>query len=142
MKKNKLIEAELRRLAGENDGLLMPETVVEAARSKSSPLHSRFEWNNGRAAEAYRIWQARQLIRVVVETIPGVKGEHEVFVSLTTDRKGGGYRVTTEVLSAKEMREQLLSDALAELVFFQHKYARLKELAEVFKAIRRVRHKK
>lgn len=137
--KTKALGSILRRLADENDGILMPEKVVDAARPKSSPLHSRFEWHDGKAAEAYRIWQARQLIRVVVETIPGVKGEHEVFVSLTTDRRGGGYRVTTEVLSRKEMREQMLSDALNELHLFQQKYARLKELALVFSAIRKVR---
>jgi len=138
--KSKVI-SELKRIATENDGILQPETVVEEARSKSSPLHSRFTWDNTKAAHEYRIWQARQLIRVVVDVIEGSEGKHEVFVSLTTDRKDSGYRMVTTVLSDRDMRQQMLRDAMMELEMFQKKYIRLKELASVFAAIKRVRHK-
>lgn len=138
MKRQTKIVVVLKRLARENDGLLLPEQVVEAARPITSPLHSRFEWNNGRAAEKYRIWQARQLLRVCIETIPQSKDPVEVFVSLSADRREGGYRVQTEVLSDADMRRMLLSDALAELELFREKYARLRELAIVFKAIRQI----
>lgn len=130
------IVRELKNLAEQNDGLLLPETVVEAAKPADSPLHSRFEWNNAKAGHSYRLWQARHLIRVCVETLPQTKEPVEVFVSLTSDRKEGGYRVQTEVLSDREMRRQLLADALAELRCFAGKYARLKELSKVFSAIR------
>ena len=56
------IQAALQEIAANNDGILRPEIVVEAARAKTSPLHSSFEWDNTRAAEAHRLWQARQLI--------------------------------------------------------------------------------
>lgn len=138
MKKKAKIISILKRLTRENDGLLLPETVVDAARPENSPLHSSFEWNNGRAAEKYRIWQARKLLRVCVETIPQSKEPVEVFVSLRSDRDEGGYRIQTDVLSDSEMRKILLADALAELELFREKYARLRELAIVFKAIRRV----
>lgn len=142
MKKQTNIIVVLKRLANENDGLLLPEQVVEAARPPASPLHSRFEWNNGKAAEKYRIWQARQLLRVCVETIPQSKEPVEVFVSLSRDRKEGGYRIQTEVLSDAEMRRALLSDALSELELFREKYARLRELSLVFQAIRRIKNRK
>jgi len=137
MKENRTI-AELKRIAEENGGILKPEVVVEEARPKSSPIHSRFTWDDSKAAHEHRLWQARQLIRVVVEVIEGVKGRHEVFVSLSSDRKESGYRVMTEVLSKSELRRQMLSDALNELVLFQEKYQRLKELAAVFSSIRKV----
>lgn len=139
--KNKVI-TELKRIATENDGILKPEIVVQEARPKTSPLHSRFTWDNTKAAHEYRLWQARQLIRVVVEVIDGIKGKHEIFVSLSSDRKTSGYRVITDVLSERDLCEQMLKDALDELKTFQRKYARLKELAAVFSAIRRVRVKK
>lgn len=139
---NPKILKELKRIATENDGVLMPETVVDEARRVSSPLHSRFEWDNSKAGEAYRIWQARQLIRVVVEVIAGTDEKAEVFVSLTSDRKEGGYRVITDVLSDAQMREQLLRDALSELELFRDKYKRLRELAAVFAAIKKVRRKR
>ncbi|HUD75319.1 MAG TPA: hypothetical protein VMQ76_09630, partial [Terracidiphilus sp.] len=66
---NPVIIDALRAIADKNGGLLLPEKVVEAARPVSSPLHSWFEWNDNKAAENYRIWQARQLIRVTVQTI-------------------------------------------------------------------------
>jgi hypothetical protein len=138
--KNNVI-AELKRIAAENDGLLQPETVVDEARPVSSPLHPRFEWNDKVAGDQYRLWQARQLIRVVVEVITATGEKENVFVSLTSDRKESGYRVMTSVLSDSEMRQQMLADALAELECFREKYKRLQELAAVFSAIRKVRKK-
>jgi len=141
MKKTRqqIVEAELRRLAEKNGGLLSPEKVVESARHKTSPLHHCFEWDDSAAAEAYRLWQARQLIRVVVQEIPGTKAKTEVFVSLSTDRgQGAGYRLVTTVLSHEQMRAQLLEDARAELAVFRRKYAQLQELAEVFAAVDRL----
>jgi len=140
--KNKVV-AELKRIAAENGGILQPEVVVSEARPASSPLHSRFEWDNTLAGEKYRIWQARQLIRVVVEVLPGTNEKANVFVSLSPDREreSGGYRIMTEVLTDGQMRQQMLTDALDELELFRDKYKRLRELAEVFKAIRKVRKK-
>ena len=142
MKKNKVI-TELKRIARENGGLLQPEVVVEEARPKSSPLHSRFTWDDAEAAHAYRIWQARQLIRVSVEVLAGTKTEMDVFVSLSPDRQrdSGGYRIMTDVLSNQEMRAIMLKDALAELELFHEKYQKLKELSAVFAAIKKVRRK-
>jgi hypothetical protein len=142
MKPSKVV-AELKRIAQENGGVLQPETVVDEARPVSSPLHSRFEWDNTIAGQQYRIWQARQLIRVVVEVLAGTDDATNVFVSLSTDREkeSGGYRVMAHVLTDAQMRKQMLDDALAELRTFQEKYRRLKELVDVFAAIRRVKRK-
>lgn len=46
----------------EKDGRLTPNAVVEAAKDKASPLHEFFQWDNKKAAEAWRIEQARNLI--------------------------------------------------------------------------------
>lgn len=46
-------------------GRLTPEDVLAAARDKSSPLHDSFEWDDDAAAHAYRLDQARGLIRRV-----------------------------------------------------------------------------
>jgi hypothetical protein len=139
-KTNKVV-AELKRIAKENGGLLQPETVVEEARPATSPLHSRFTWDNTEAAHQYRIWQARQLIRVTVEVLAGTEETTEVFVSLTTDREreSGGYRTMVSVLSNRDMRSQLLEDARNDMRLFEEKYAKLTELAEVFSAMKKAR---
>jgi hypothetical protein len=49
----------------EDHGVLTPEYVVEAARPDDSPLHSRFQWDDAVAGEAWRREQARQLIQSV-----------------------------------------------------------------------------
>ena len=46
-------------------GQLAPEVVVEAAQDQDSPLHNYFEWSDEIAGHAFRIEQARQLIRSV-----------------------------------------------------------------------------
>lgn len=47
------------------DGHLTAEAVVSDAANPKSPLHSRFEWDNSKAAHEHRLEQARALIRSV-----------------------------------------------------------------------------
>lgn len=140
------IAKELQRIARLNGGLLQPEAVVDAARNKTSPLHSRFEWNDGKAADAYRLWQARQLIRVSVTMIGGDEDQEpeRAWVSLKSDRyeERGGYRSLVSVLSDEEMRAQLLHQAQEDMEGFREKYKRLQELSEVIEAMKRVQIRK
>jgi hypothetical protein len=134
----------LRHLAEQDGGTLKPEAVVDAARDPESPLHERFTWDDTKAAQEYRLWEARRLIRVCVEYLPGDKSEEPcpVFVSLTDDRAmGAGYRTLVDVMDDDELRERLLADALKELDGFRQRYDRVKELATVFLAIDRTRRK-
>lgn len=122
------------------NGQIKPEDVVEAASDESSPLHSWFEWDDTEAARAYRIWQARVLIRTRVTIIQDSQEPMRIFVNLTSERNEGlGYRELVSVMSNPDMREQLLADALEEMDRFRQKYEQLKELAEVFSAIKKVR---
>lgn len=146
MKRNSKVVQELRRIAKENEGVLQPELVVQAARLPSSPLHSHFTWDNGDAAEKYRLIEAQKLIRTTIELLPcpdGSKRPVRVFVSLRDERREeeSGYRLMTEVMDDTQMRQQLLNDALADLEAFQKRYESLQELAEVFTAVRKVRSK-
>lgn len=143
--KNPEIVAELRRLAAENGGILKPEAVVDAARDDESPLHSQFEWDDTEAAAAYRLYQARHLIARVVVTYESAAGktDHQVFVSVTTDRKaeGGGYRVLADALSDAELKAQMMADARASMLSFRAKYARLTELADVLNEMAKAEHR-
>lgn len=59
------VRERLEELTKAHGGVLTPEVVVEDARNESSPLHKHFEWSEKKAAEAFRIEQARRLIREV-----------------------------------------------------------------------------
>lgn len=142
------VVAEFQRIYNENGGILRAVDIVNAAREETSPLHSKFEWDDTKAAEAHRLHQARQLISVVVNVI-GNKNNNittRVWVSLSTDRQveNGGYRTLVDVMTSEEKRAQLLADALAELHVFQQKYSTLQELDSIFSVMRKitVRHKK
>ena len=135
------IAKELERICKDAGGVLRPVDVVAEAKKKVSPLHKCFEWNDGKAAQEYRLWQARELIRVSVCVLPGSDETFRVYASLKGDRKtpGGGYRTLADVLRMPDLRRQLLAEALEELHVFEEKYRRLTELAPIFTAARTVR---
>ena len=113
--------AELEELRVSNSGFLNPEHVVERARSENSALHRYFEWDDTEAAQAYRIQQARQVVRAVVRFLPAANRAPfavRAYLSLTSDRAAGlGYRATAEILDddarAAEALRQLERDVLA-----------------------------
>ena len=126
-----------RLAALEARGRLTPESVLRDAKCPDSVLHPQFEWDDSKAANEYRLWQARQIIRVSVTVIPNAEKEYHAYVSLKDDRKqeGGGYRSTVSVLKHSVRRDAMLREALEELDVFRRKYAILTELAPVFEAI-------
>ena len=57
-------------------GSLTAKRVVDAARPEGAPLHPEFEWDDPKAAEAYRENQARSLIRAI-EVIVEAQGPEQ-----------------------------------------------------------------
>lgn len=137
---NKQQRAELKTL--ERRGLLRPEDVVEFASDPDTALHSRFQWDDEKAGHAYRLWQARQLIKVVVEVVAKDTEPINAYVSLQSDRQTGGYRTLVSVLSDDEKREELLLQAWRELEFWERKYRQLEELAPIFEAASKAKKQK
>ena len=129
------IKQELERLR-RPDGLLMPVDVVNRARDPESVLHECFNWDDSDAAEQYRLWQARQLLRVVVSVLPGTDTMTKVNVSLYSDRaQGGGYRPLIAVLRDPSSRAALLEDARKDAQAFRERYSHLQEVAAIITAI-------
>lgn len=58
-------EQALIALSEQHGGNITPELVVRAAKSKDSPLHDYFDWDDKVAGGKWRIEQARELIRSV-----------------------------------------------------------------------------
>lgn len=140
--KQSIIIAELKEIARRHGGALRPAEVVAFAANPKTALHGRFEWDNTEAAEKWRLHQARNIIRVCIETNPALKKKFRIFVSLVPDRQDGeGYKSLDLVMKSANSREQLLADALAELETFRQKYATLKELAGIFREIKRIKVK-
>lgn len=140
MSKIEEVKVELETIAKVNGGILRPADVVKFAEDPETALHSRFEWDDTEAAHAYRLWQARAVIKVHVEVLPQGKTETKVFVSLPSDRHsiGGGYRLTVDVMSEEEQRREMLTEAKRQFQYWRKRYQQLNELAPVFAAMDKV----
>lgn len=118
-----------------NGGMLLPEHVVTHARSPESPLHSKFQWDDKKCGEAWRLHQARELImRVKVHVGPKAEKMVRAYVSVLPDRKEGGYRSTIECMSDPVQRSLVLQVAMREFETFRNKYNDLEELSPLFDA--------
>ena len=97
-------------------GALDPADVVAFARSENTVLHSRFEWDDSKAGELYRLEQARKIIRVVVEVLPRTDGQAviaPVYVSEPGSRRhGGGYTRTDQVIGDDARRRLLTAQTI------------------------------
>ncbi|WP_432793642.1 hypothetical protein [Rhodococcus ruber] len=121
-------------------GELTPQIVVDEARVETHPLHSRFEWDDAVAGEAYRRVQAAELIRsvkvVYLETPEGDRRSVRAWSSLheheTPDQRG--YIPTQEVLQDEFTRKLLLRQCEREIRDLRRKYGHLEEFAELIAA--------
>lgn len=111
---------------------ITPAEVLNFAKNDKSELHKCFEWNDGIAAEKYRIMQAGNVIRMLY-IIPKNEGQHPVRVlSRTSDTV---YQPTRTFLTNRSEYDGLLKRALSELESFRKKYNTLSELESVFEQI-------
>jgi hypothetical protein len=135
------IADELLALKNAN-GVINPATAVEWARkNKKSTLHANLEWDDGVAAERWRVSQVRQLIAIHIVDAEGGRR----FVSLSIDRKhdgSNGYRSLEDVIGRQDLRSIMLADALADLERVQARYSKLSELQPVWDAADEARQKR
>lgn len=93
------------------EGELDPERVIEVAKDPDSPLHSCFEWNDTRAGHAYRVLQAKRLIRKVRYTYEEgtVKIAVPKYLQKPSAKEKGKYTETTSLRSREDERREALS---------------------------------
>lgn len=123
-----------------NNGQIDPEDIVEKAKRKNSPLNDFFEWDDEKAANNYRVDQARYLLRsieVVIlrgDTEMNVRAFHNVKIVREDDIKQTFANIE-EILSKDELYQQILGQAIKQLESWKNKYSQYKELKGVFDAI-------
>jgi hypothetical protein len=127
------IRSEMEEVRSASGGMLPPKAVVDYARNPETAMHGHFTWDDSKAGHEHRLWQARQLIAMVVTIEPITKQTIPMYVSLRADRAqaGGGYRATVEVLEMEDSRKRLLGEVLADLRTIRNRYAMLKRVAEI-----------
>lgn len=139
------VAGQVCRNLSETAGGLTPKRLVDISRSKDSPLHNEFEWDDSIAGEKYREEQARQLIKNIVivqsnsETERCVKLERKEKEEeeardrgfVPTGENNSRYITLTTALTNEKWRENLLKQARKDSEAFINKYHRLEELAKI-----------
>lgn len=123
------------------NGVVDKAALVERARPASAPLHPCFEWNDKRAGELYRQFQARNIVNVVTVEVEGhaVGAFPSVAVRVERDTPPRRENIRIEnVLSDDELRAQKINEVLAKLIRLRNEYRTLNELAVVWNAIDKV----
>ncbi len=122
---------------------LHPEEVVAWAKQNTkSALHDCFEWDNTKAAEKYRLIQARGFIAMIHITPAETSQPMRALVSIMKDRtNGGGYRPLDEVMSDKLMANQIILEALREAKRWSFKYQHLVQLRDIHRVIEKTADK-
>lgn len=129
---------ELLRIRDKHDGVISPTLIVEESRPATAVLHGIFQWNNELAADAYREWQAAQLIR----SIRVVVNEEEVSITTraivnvrTSESPQRSYIPIAEAIHNEAAYEDLLKQAKADIEKFVAKYNQIEQLNGVKRAM-------
>jgi hypothetical protein len=131
----------LAEIAEEGGGRLTPPAVVAAARNPRSPLHRHFEWDDVKAAEAYRLDQARAIIGVIrIE-----EDDQEVsraFLSVR-DPDGVSYRTAADVAGSLDLQLAVLRQAEKDLDAWTRRYKDIQDVCvDVVAAREKVRSRR
>ena len=133
-----VVHVALEQIRKQNDGVLKPVDVVDAARPVGHPLHPCFTWDNELAAEKHRQNEARAIIRSI-RVIDHAKPDTEpapVYLHVQADEpRAQRYLPTVQVMADEELRGRVLEEARVQLNALRKRFAHLQELAAVVKAV-------
>lgn len=116
-------------------GTLTPALVVDLARDPEHPLHSRFEWDDSRAAEKWRLEQAGQLLRVTYRPDPTKARDLRAFsVARGEDSPTSEYVPTEELLANPFTAELLLRQMKRDWQTFKRRYDHMAEFAALIRS--------
>lgn len=122
----------------ERDGEVTKESFLDSARSKASPVHKLFDWDNKVAGEKWRLQQAKNIlsclrINIVCEDRAPIKTR--AFINIVPGSNNGRFLSTELAMANLDTRTGVLTRAQQELQSFREKYSTLTELSTVIAAI-------
>lgn len=118
-----------------------PQQMVDYAKAhKDSELHKCFTWDNRKAADKYRLVEARMIHNNLIITYEKADNNDaepiQVRATYRTDTSSSaGYKPTVLIVKNEDEYSGLLRVAMAELQRFKNKYRILSELKPVLDAI-------
>lgn len=144
-KESKAVIKELQGIEKQN-GVITAKAVVQRAKNESSPLHRFFNWDDTKAANEYRLWQARMIVARVYVSTPDTDPNKPVlraFVNISpgediydADSSGRGYIGIENAKKSAPLRDQVLQYAKDQLFRWEERFGAMQEFFEVSVAIK------
>lgn len=117
-------------------GEVTSKIFLDSARSDDSEMHRLFEWDDTKAAENYRMEQARVIIASIrVNVIEEDSAPIITRAFVQYKPKQSGYISINKALTDEDKRETVIQQARKEAAWFVEKYKSFEELSDVIKAI-------
>lgn len=120
-------------------GELTAPLVVEAARPEDHPLHPRFEWDDIKAGDKYREFQAQQLIRsvrirVIDEDDPSLNYDVRAYQMVRNSDGTRAYQPTTEVVQDPFISRLILANMERDWQALRRRYEQFHEFWKLINA--------
>ena len=110
-----------------------PQNIVDYAEAHpKSELHKCFTWDDTKAANEWRKFEARQVVRLLVFED---ESEEEPTKIRVLQKTAEAYKPVTQIIRNEDEYRELLARAKAELASFKERYKTLVELESVLEAI-------
>lgn len=118
----------------DKNGSVTKERFLDASRPEDSPTHSMFEWDDAKAAEAYRLDTAKHIIGCLRVVYINPKDEEvpvKAFVNTSPLTEKAQYESVEVVLTEEDKRSTYLKRIKQELDSFIRRNANIEELADI-----------
>ena len=123
-----LVYSELEKIADKS-----PQNIVDyAGEHPESELYKCFTWDDSKAANEWRKYEARQVVRLLVFEDEETKEPTKIRVLQKTSES---YEPVKMIVRNKDEYKKLLERAYAELAAFRERYKSLVELEQLLELI-------
>jgi len=115
-----------------NIGTLVPEKIVNYAEDDKTELHKCFTWDDEKAANLYRLDEARSVVQgiITVDEAPDREAvEYRAFESVIIDNQRQ-YMPTKTILNDEDMKKQVLGEIKESIGELSRKAKLYRNLAE------------
>lgn len=119
-------------------GEVTPEGLVSIAINPDSVFHKYFEWDDSKAAQKYRLDQARHLIRSITVEISGsdLPAYHSVNIENEHGDMHKAYVDTMKLQKSPKLWNQVVDQALREAESWSLRYQKYQELKLIHESIK------
>ena len=112
--------------------------IVDLARNENTELHKCFTWDDSKAAELWRLKEARTIVASLKVTVWKTETEKKTFRLIQHDAVEQSYKPVILTTRNETEYERLLNEAKEEMQSFKKRYESIIELEAVIDEIEKI----